>query len=65
MLGYRKLLKDKCEMCGDEPGKFYLQIHHKDKNRKNNEPENLATLCRYCHCETHSELRKISGGLKK
>ena len=31
----------------------YLQIHHKDKNWKNNKPENLIMLCKMCHAEAH------------
>lgn len=33
-------------------------IHHKDCNRDNNNPDNLVLLCRDCHVKTHSELRK-------
>ena len=30
-----------------------LQIHHKDKNHKNNEISNLIMLCYKCHCAAH------------
>jgi hypothetical protein len=33
-------------------------IHHKDCNRDNNNPDNLVLLCRDCHFKTHSELKK-------
>jgi len=35
-----------CECCGLEAK---LDIHHIDKNRDNNAPDNLIKLCRYCH----------------
>lgn len=30
-----------------------LQIHHKDKNHKNNDISNLIKLCYKCHCLAH------------
>ena len=49
---YRNHLKNKCEGCGnDQP--YLLVIHHKDKNRKNNEKSNLETLCHNCHALRH------------
>ena len=30
-----------------------LQIHHKDKNHKNNDISNLIMLCYRCHCVAH------------
>lgn len=38
---------DNCEKC-DKP-LITPQIHHKDTNRNNNEPNNLMVLCRSCH----------------
>ena len=29
-------------------------IHHKDRNRKNNNPSNLINLCKPCHAREHS-----------
>lgn len=43
---YRKFLKESCEGCG---ATGYLEIHHHDKNRFNNDPNNLVTLCLSCH----------------
>lgn len=37
-----------CQLCKN-PGK---QVHHVDYNKKNNESENLITLCRPCHGKT-------------
>lgn len=42
----RKYKKDACEKCGR---KNRLEIDHIDRNRSNNEPSNLQTLCRPCH----------------
>ena len=28
------------------------EVHHKDENPKNNEPDNLESLCRSCHEKT-------------
>jgi len=42
----------KCERC--EYDKYeILQVHHKDRNRANNELENLALICPNCHYEEH------------
>lgn len=46
----RQLLGDKCNICGSTEG---LVIHHKDKNRENNDPENLQLLCSSCHKKKH------------
>ena len=45
---------DECEMCGHHP--FFrgsLDVHHRDGEKTNNEPENLMTLCATCHRELH------------
>jgi hypothetical protein len=47
---YRQFLKTNCEECG---ATSHLQIHHKDKNRHNNLPINLETVCRSCHNRLH------------
>ena len=39
-----------CQLCGKYPA---FDIHHIDYNKKNNEPENLITLCRSCHAKTN------------
>jgi hypothetical protein len=39
---------NKCENCGYNEHDI-LQIHHIDKNRKNNKKENLIVLCPNCH----------------
>jgi hypothetical protein len=52
-----------CERCGYDKYEI-LQIHHKDKNRKNNDLENLELICPNCHFEGHylekSWLKKVN-----
>lgn len=49
-VAYRRFLKDKCERCGFLPANLVqLDIHHKDKNYRNNDPRNLETVCANCH----------------
>ena len=43
---YTQHKKGACEQCGSKKN---LMVHHKDGNRKNNEPSNLQTLCWSCH----------------
>ncbi len=45
-----KNLKNRCERC---PSTKNLCIHHKDRDRTNNKPFNLETLCRSCHASEH------------
>lgn len=46
--------KNKCTKCG-EKDRSKLVVHHKDKNRYNNDMGNLVTLCRACHGLEHRE----------
>lgn len=41
-----------CEKCGYSKIEI-LQVHHKNKNRNNNEFDNLELLCPNCHAEKH------------
>lgn len=41
-----------CERCGYNK-KEILNVHHKDRNKKNNDQTNLELLCPNCHAEEH------------
>lgn len=58
---YRKLVDlTACSLCGS---KNNIQVHHKDKNRKNNEKSNLVVLCAKCHIFiAHGKTRSIATG---
>lgn len=53
---YRIIQKLYCRNCGKDNIK--LTIHHKDKNPKNNNIENLEVLCFKCHIGLHNKERK-------
>ncbi len=72
---YERLLKDRkiiCEECKinelehKKINGFYLSIHHKDRNKNNNELENIKILCNSCHLKEHNKemliQRKIKAG---
>lgn len=64
--GYR------CQECGylQKNLGYKLPIHHIDYNKKNNNPDNLISLCRSCHPQTNFEredwieyfTKKVSNG---
>ncbi len=43
-----------CETCGADK----TERHHKDENPANNEPANIAVLCRSCHAAAHVALNR-------
>ncbi len=43
---------EKCERCGYSKSEV-LQVHHKDRNNKNNDFNNLEIICPNCHFEDH------------
>ena len=50
-----RLLKQRgpqCERCGYQKVPI-LQVHHKDRDRQNNELSNLELICANCHAEEH------------
>jgi 5-methylcytosine-specific restriction endonuclease McrA len=47
----RKHLKSSCEACGETR---HLVAHHLDQDHHNNLPQNIQTLCSYCHDFWHS-----------
>jgi len=46
-------LINKCERCGFDQYPQILGVHHKDRNRNNNEINNLEVLCPNCHSIEH------------
>lgn len=51
---WRQYVKDACERCGWGPGEpELLDVHHIDKDKTNNDPSNLETLCPNCHRQHH------------
>lgn len=52
-----ELRGNKCERCGYNKYEI-LQVHHKDRNRSNNNLTNLELICPNCHYEEHF-LKKI------
>lgn len=48
-----KNLPNQCAICGYNKYLSVLQVHHKDKNRKNNTLQNLEILCPTHHEEWH------------
>lgn len=42
-----------CGRCGYHKVAGILQIHHKDRNKRNNTPENVELVCPNCHEEEH------------
>lgn len=54
---YREIAKEAglawiCSVCGSEEN---ICVHHIDKNRANNNPENLLIKCKSCHTSKHSK----------
>ncbi len=47
-----KIHGNNCQRCGYHKTEI-LQVHHKDKNRQNNELDNLELICPNCHYEKH------------
>jgi hypothetical protein len=42
-----------CERCGYNAHKAAIVVHHRDRNRSNNELSNLEVLCANCHAIEH------------
>lgn len=66
-----RLLKERgkiCERCGYDKYEI-LQVHHKNRDRNNNELSNLELICPNCHYEEHflekSWLKNKFGGVAR
>ncbi len=46
----KKFLNQSCSICQSTDN---LEVHHKDRNWKNNDQSNLETLCHSCHMKLH------------
>lgn len=54
------LIRDRgqlCERCGNWEA---IEVHHIDKNPRNNEISNLLLLCKDCHRAIHKAMRRKS-----
>jgi len=51
-------LGNKCQICGSD---IRLELHHVDKNRSNNEIQNIKLLCKKCHVKAHHKIKKKKG----
>jgi hypothetical protein len=48
-----KYYPQKCMRCGYDANLAAIIVHHKDRDRTNNTPENLEVLCCNCHAIEH------------
>jgi len=48
------MANNRCDICGSADK---LVVHHKDKNSRNNNRDNLMKICSNCHVEIHKNLR--------
>jgi hypothetical protein len=52
---HRRFVKPVCERCGFQSAHIdQIDIHHKDRNPKNNHISNLLSLCANCHRLEHA-----------
>jgi hypothetical protein len=49
---------NRCELCGWDTYPQVLEVHHKDRNHKNNDANNLIALCPICHRLEHYKSSK-------
>jgi hypothetical protein len=43
----------RCAHCQHRYPDGYLESHHKNRNKRDNSPQNLISLCALCHCIEH------------
>lgn len=56
----RSSVKQECTRCHITDGRI-LAVHHRDKNRFNNDLSNLTWLCHNCHYLIHHDKREAEG----
>ena len=44
-----------CQRCGHDGTASRLGIHHRDRDKRNQDPSNLEVLCHRCHMREHAE----------
>ncbi len=67
-LHLRGMARFNTECCVCEKTFILVHIHHKDGNHKNNETNNLVSLCQVCHSKIHNKklnLKKLNEKQKK
>lgn len=59
--------KDFCEMCDYKPlfPHWVLEVHHRDGDKSNNDPDNLMTVCANCHRELTASIRDLGDDWEK
>lgn len=45
----------RCTECGHDGSESRLGVHHRDRNKQNQEPSNLQVLCHRCHMLEHAQ----------
>lgn len=56
---------DACDYCGYKPLWLRaLDVHHRDGDNSNNDPDNLLTLCATCHRELEATIHDIGDWVK-
>ena len=48
-----------CHRCGHDGSESRLGIHHRDRNKHNQAPNNLEVLCHRCHMREHSDHQEV------
>jgi 5-methylcytosine-specific restriction endonuclease McrA len=49
-----KRIRDEVGACQDCGSSERLDIHHRDRNKRNQDRSNLAVLCHQCHMQEHA-----------
>ena len=58
--------REECESCGYVPMFLRgLEVHHRDGDKENNDPENLMTLCSNCHKDMEGLIHELDGDYEK